>query len=93
MGWSVVMMEKLVTTPPQFWPFSSDGIPQTFQNFNVVGLVHCGAFRKILLVDNSISNNKTVSSTLILDRTWLAFLGLWDVLLVLCEDWTFVSTS
>ena len=38
-GWSVVMMEKPVTTPPQFWPFPSDGIPQTFQNFNVVGLV------------------------------------------------------
>ena len=55
MGWSVVMMEKLVTTPPQFWPFPSDGIPQTFQNFNVVGLVHCGAFRKVLVVDNSTS--------------------------------------
>ena len=38
MGWSVVRMEKPVTTPPQFWPFPSDGIPQTFQNFNAVGL-------------------------------------------------------
>ena len=28
MGWSVVMMEKLVTTPPQFRPFPSDAIPQ-----------------------------------------------------------------
>ena len=37
MGWSVVMIEKPVTTPPQFWPFPSDGISQTFQNFNVVG--------------------------------------------------------
>ena len=61
MGWSVVMMEKPVTTPPQFWPFPSNGIPQTFQNFIVVGLVHCGAFRKVLVgqegghrkVDNS----------------------------------------
>ena len=29
-------MEKPVTTPPQFWPFPLDGIPQTFQNFNIV---------------------------------------------------------
>ena len=29
MGWRVVMMEKPVTTPPQLWPFPSDGIPQT----------------------------------------------------------------
>ena len=70
MGWSVVMMEKPVTPPPQFRPFPLDGIPQTFQNFNVVGLVHCGAFRKVLVVDNSTSIKKTVSSTLILDRTW-----------------------
>ena len=55
MGWSVVMMEKPVTTPPQFWPFPSNSIPQTFQNFNVVGLVHCEAFRKVLMVDNSTS--------------------------------------
>ena len=41
------MMEKPVTTPPQFWPFPSNGIPQTFKNFNVVGLVHCGAFGKV----------------------------------------------
>ena len=94
MGWSVVMMEKPVSTPPQFWPFPSNGIPQTFQNFIVVGLVHCGAFRKVLVVDNFISiKKKTVSSTLILDRTWRAFLGLRDVLLVHCEDWTFVFTS
>ena len=93
-GWSVVMIEKPVTTPPQFWLFSSDGIPQTSQNFNVAGLVHCGAFRKLHLVDNSTSLKiKTVSSTLILDRTWQAFLGLGDLLLVHCEDWTFVSTS
>ena len=58
MGWSVVMMEKPVTTPPQFWSFSSNGIPQTFQNFIVVGLVHCGAFRKVLVVDNSTSIKK-----------------------------------
>ena len=68
MGWSVVMMEKPVTTPPQFWPFPSDGIPQMFQNFSVIGLVHRGAFRKILVVDNSTSiKRKTVSSTLNLD--------------------------
>ena len=64
MGWSVVMMEKPFTTPPQFWPFPSDGIPQTFQNFNLVDLVHSGDFLKVLVVDNS-----TVSSALILDRT------------------------
>ena len=93
MGWSVVMMEKPVTTPPQCWPFPFDGNPQTFQNFNVVGLDHCGAFRKVLVVDNSTSIKKTVISTLILDRTWQAFLGLGDVLLIHCEDWTFVSTS
>ena len=93
MGWSIVMTKKPVTTPPQFWPFPSDGILQTFQNFNVVGLVHCGAFRKVLVVDNSTSIKKTVSSTLILDRTWQAFLGQGDVLLVHCEDWTFVSMS
>ena len=58
MGCSVVMMEKPVTTPPQFWPFASDGTPQTFQNFNVVGLVYCGALRKVLVVDNSISIKK-----------------------------------
>ena len=58
MGWTVVMMEKLVTTPPQFWPFLSDCIPQTFQNFNVVGLVHGGAFTKVLVVDNSTSIKK-----------------------------------
>ena len=59
MGWSVVMMEKPVTTPPQFWLFPLDGIPQTFQNFNVVGLVHCGAFRKVLVAENSTSIKKT----------------------------------
>ena len=62
-------MEKPVTTPLQFWSFSSDSIPQTFQNFNVVGLVHCGALRKVLVVDNSTSIKKSVSSTLILDQT------------------------
>ena len=93
MGWSIVMMEKPVTTPPQFWPFPSDGISKTFQNFNVVGLVHRGAFSKVLTVDNSTSIKKktTASSTLILDRTWQAFLGLEDVLLIHYEDWTFVS--
>ena len=96
MGWKrchdgKMMMEKPATTPPQFWPFPSDDIPQTFQNFNVVDLVHCGAFRKVLVVDNSTGIKKeTVNSTLILDRPWRAFLGLGDVLLVLrC----FVSTS
>ena len=93
MGWSVVIMEKPVTILPQFWPFPSDGIPQTFQNFNVVGLVHGVAFRKVLVVDKSTSMKKNMSSTLILDPTWQAFLGLGDVLLVHCEDWTFVSTS
>ena len=42
MGWSVVMMEKPVATTLQFWPFTSNGIPQTFQNYIVVGLVPCG---------------------------------------------------
>ena len=93
MGWSIVMIEIPVTTPPQFWPFPSDGFPQMFQNFNVVGLIHCEAFRKVLVVDNSTSIKKTVSSTLILDRPWRACLGLGDVLLVHCEDWTVVSTS
>ena len=87
MGWIVVMMEKPVTTLRQFWPFPSDGIPQMFQNFNVVDLVHFGAFRKVLVVDNyTIIKKKTVSSTSILDRTWQVFLGLREVLLVHCED-------
>ena len=68
MGWSVVMMEKPVTTPPQFWPFPSVGIPQTFQNFNVVGLFHSWW-------TTPLASKKTVSSTLILDQTWLAFFG------------------
>ena len=58
------MMEKPVTTPPQFWPFPSDGIPQTFHNFNVVGLVHCGAFRKVLVVDNTTSIKKNCEQRL-----------------------------
>ena len=52
------MMEKPVTISPQFWPFPSNGIPQTFQNFNLVDLVHCEAFRKVLVADNSTSIKK-----------------------------------
>ena len=76
------MMEKPVTTPPQFWPFLSNGIPQTFQNFNVVGLVHCGAFRKVLVVDNSSSFKKTVSRTLI----WIKLGKLFWVWIMFCSS-------
>ena len=75
MGWSAVMMEKPVTTPPQFWPFPSDGIPQTFQNFNVVALVHCGAFRKVLVVDNSTSNKKNCEQHLDFGSNLASFFG------------------
>ena len=75
MGWSVVMMEKPVTTPPQFWPFPSDGIPQTFQNFNVVGLVLCVAFRNVLMVDNSTSIKKNCEQHLDFGSNWASFFG------------------
>ena len=75
MGWSVVMMEKPVTTPPQFWPFLSDGIPQMFQNFIVVGLVHCGTFRKVLVVDNSTSIKKNCEQHLDFGSNLASFFG------------------
>jgi len=55
MSWSIVMMEKPVATPPHFWPFATDGVPQTFQNFNVVSLVHYEALGEIFLVNNTLS--------------------------------------
>ena len=51
MDWSVVVMEKSVVTSTQFWPFASDGVPQTFQYFTVINLVDCGALRKVLVVN------------------------------------------
>ena len=75
MGWSVVMMEKLVTTAPQFWPYPSNGIPQTFQNFIVVDLVHCGAFRKVLVVDNSTSIKKKCEQHLDFGSNLASFFG------------------
>ena len=89
------MMEKPVTTPPQFWPFLSDGHPSD------VSKLQCSRSGSLWSLQEGTSGGQlhwhqkknTVSSTLILDQTWRAFLGLGDVLLVHCEDWTFVSTS
>ena len=75
MGWIVVMMEKPVTTLPQFWPFPSDGIPQTFQNFNVVDLVHFGAFKKVLVVDNSTIIKKNCEQHLDFGSNLASFFG------------------
>ena len=75
MGWSIVMMEKPVTTFRQFWPFPSDGIPQTFQNVNAIGLVHCGAFRKVLVVDNPTSIKKNCEQHLDFGLNLASFFG------------------
>ena len=48
-------IEKPVVTSPRFWSFVSEGVPQTFQYFNVVNLVAFGALRKILVVNNTLS--------------------------------------
>ena len=69
------MMEKPVITPPQFWFFQSDGIPHTFQNFNVAGLVHCGAFRKVLVEDNSTSIKKNCEQHLDFGSNLASFFG------------------
>ena len=62
MGWSVVVMEEPVVTSPQFWPFASDGVPETFQYFNAVNLVERGASRKVLVVNNTLSIKKLSAS-------------------------------
>ena len=72
-------MEKPVVTSPQFWPFASDGVCQSFQYFDVVDLVDCGALRRVLVVNNILRIKKTVSTTLTFDRTGRASLGLGDV--------------
>ena len=84
MGWGRTMIEYLVKnsllsglkrcrdgkTNCHFWPFASDGVLQTFQYFNVVNLVDCGASRKVLVVNNTPTIKKTVNIALTFDRTW-----------------------
>ena len=51
---SVVFFDQPFVTSPQFWPFASDGAPQTFRYFYVVNLVDCGALSKVLMVNNTL---------------------------------------
>lgn len=93
MGWSVVVMEKPIATPPHFWPFATDGVPQTFQNFDVVSLIHCGALGEILVVNNTLGIKENCQHDLDVGSNLASFLGLGDVSPTHWDDWTFVSMS
>lgn len=51
MDWNVIVIEKPIATPPHFWSFALESVSQMCRNFNLIGFVHYGALRKVLIVN------------------------------------------
>src|SRR5215468_7601564 len=91
MGWRVVVVKMPVTTCPELLPFSSYCIHQPANDFDVVVLSYCLAWRSVLMVNNTFLIEKKVNMTLTLLRLCRAFFGPGDSGDFRWEDWAFVS--